>query len=73
MKNRHGIDVCANCHKPTPMRPMKGVYDVLTCSEECSNDLWAVVEGVSIEEIKTRGRWVECDCINWCEHCKNNP
>jgi hypothetical protein len=77
VKNRHGIDACNNCHRPTA-RAASFVFangSDHSCSPECDADLFdlfdAAVEndGEKIAEIYTRGRSVECSCIAWCRHC----
>lgn len=69
MKNRHGVDVCNNCHRPTSRS--FGLWDMLSCSVACDDDLGALLAGVPLAEVQTGGRSVDCSSIGWCAHCAN--
>jgi hypothetical protein len=58
---------CANCH--TPKERIIQPFDTLSCSKECDQDLSDMLDGVSYDKIKTRGRTVECSVLSWCGHC----
>lgn len=61
---------CANCHKPTERNVF--VYNALSCSEECDQDLSDMLDGVAMEEIYARGRSTDCSIVKRCEHCQPN-
>ena len=72
MKNRHGALVCNNCHRPTTrVFGIKGrqLWDNLSCSEACDEDLSALLDGVPLAEVYAAGRAIDCSCVRWCAHC----
>ena len=75
MKNRRGISVCNNCHRPT-LRAFatdgRQLWDILSCSPECDDDLSACLDGVPLEEVRKAGRAVDCSCIEWCTYCSDS-
>ena len=67
MKNRHGVLVCNNCHRPTARS--FGLWDLLSCSAACDDDLGALLDSVPLAKVAAGGRSVDCSCIGWCAHC----
>jgi hypothetical protein len=75
VKNRHGISICNNCHRPTTRvfgTDGRQLWDNLSCSEACDEDLSALLDGVPLAEVMTGGRSVDCSCVAWCAHCADS-
>jgi len=70
---------CANCHAPLGDHKREQAFGgTFACSDECSGDLADMLDVVSCpadeefcDEIKARGRTVDCDCTKYCEHCRS--